>query len=179
MKVNKIDTQVTPGYAEVEVFLGDAKAPETSKPTPAPITSSPTFSSSPTHAPIIEPSMAPSNFPTPVPSASPSASPSLPPGKSATKVYTTKKEPKQKAKGIMFQMKAGTTEVVVERLSFKQEKDKGKPTIVYYQAGSYQHFQSGGLERTGWKQVYSGEAKKMGDEFEVELDVPVDRKSVV
>jgi hypothetical protein len=117
--------------------------------------------------------MAPSNFPTPVPSVSPSASPSLPPGKSATKVYTTKKEPKQKAKGLMFEMMAGTTEVVVERLSFKQEKDKGKTTIVYYQAGSYQHFQSGGLERTGWKQVYSGEAKKMGDEFEVELDVPV------
>ncbi|KAL7447929.1 hypothetical protein ACHAWC_000212, partial [Mediolabrus comicus] len=26
VKVNKIDTQVTPGYAEVEVFLGDARA---------------------------------------------------------------------------------------------------------------------------------------------------------
>ena len=106
VKVNKIDIQVTPGYAEVEVFLGDARAPETSKPTRAPITSSPTFSSSPTHAPIIEPSMAPSNFPTPVPSVSPSGSPSLPPGKSPTKVYTTAKESKKKAKGLMFQVKA-------------------------------------------------------------------------
>ncbi|KAL7448857.1 hypothetical protein ACHAWC_000980, partial [Mediolabrus comicus] len=29
VKVSKIDIQVTPGYAEVEVFLGDARAPET------------------------------------------------------------------------------------------------------------------------------------------------------
>lgn len=173
VKVNKIDIQVAPGYAEVEVFLGDARAPETSKPTHAPITSSPTFSSSPTHAPIIEPSMAPSNFPTPVPSVSPSGSPSLPPGKSATKVYTTKKEPKQKAKGLMFEMMAGTTRVVVERLSFEQEKDKGKETKVYYQLGSYQNFRNGGLDQSGWKQVYSGEAKKMGDGFEVELDAAV------
>lgn len=173
VKVNKIDIQVTPGYAEVEVFLGDARAPETSKPTRAPITSSPTFSSSPTHAPIIEPSMAPSNFPTPVPSVSPSGSPSLPPGKSPTKVYTTAKESKQKAKGLMFQVKADFAKVVVERFSFKQEKDKGKETKVYYQAGPYQNFRSGGLDENEWTQVYSGEPRKTGDEFEVELDTPV------
>ena len=173
VKVNKIDIKVTPGYAEVEVILGDARAPETSKPTHAPITSSPTFSSSPTHAPIIQPSMAPSNFPTPVPSVSPSGSPSLPPGKSATKVYTTTNQPKQKTKGIMWQMVAGDTKVVVEKFSFKQEKDKGKPTTIYYQVGSYQDFQSGGMERTGWTQVYSGEAEKMGDKFEAKLNTPV------
>jgi hypothetical protein len=73
----------------------------------------------------------------------------------------------------MFQMKAGTTEVVVERLSFKQEKDKGKETKVYYQAGPYQNSRNGGLDPTEWTQVYSGEAKKVGDVREAEFVAPV------
>jgi hypothetical protein len=73
----------------------------------------------------------------------------------------------------MFQVKADNAKVVVERFSFKQEKDKGKETKVYYQAGPYQNFRSGGLDESEWIQVYSGEPRKTGDEFEVELDTPV------
>ena len=114
-----------------------------------PTSSSPTITSSPSRAPIIAPSMAPSVSPSLMPSTVPSDSPSLPPGKSPTKKFITKeRNANQKAKGIMYQMKAETGDVNIEKIAFKTKDNKD--VQVYFRLGSYETFAGRGMDANAW-----------------------------
>mmetsp|Transcript_1360 Transcript_1360/g.2271 ORF Transcript_1360/g.2271 Transcript_1360/m.2271 type:complete len:864 (+) Transcript_1360:168-2759(+) len=116
-----------------------------------PASSSPSTSSSPTHAPIISPSMAPSVSPSLVPSSFPSGSPSLPPGKSPRKNFITKdRNGNQKAKGVMFQLRAEEADVMLERISFRTKDDKDTEVQVYLRLGSYDDFPNKGMDAADW-----------------------------
>mmetsp|Transcript_6256 Transcript_6256/g.9702 ORF Transcript_6256/g.9702 Transcript_6256/m.9702 type:complete len:840 (+) Transcript_6256:96-2615(+) len=118
-----------------------------------PASSSPSISSSPSHAPIISPSMVPSVSPTLMPSTFPSGSPSRPPGISPTKKFSTKdKNANQKAKGIMYQMQAEEADVKIEKISFKTKDDKDTEVQVYFQLGAYESFPGGGMDSNDWEE---------------------------
>ena len=123
-----------------------------------PASSSPTTTSSPSQAPIITPSMAPSVSPSLMPSTFPTDSPTLPPGKSPTKKFITKvKNGNNKAKGIMYQMKAEAGDVILERISFKTKDDKATNVQVYFQLGSYETFAGKGMNANAWgSPVFNG-----------------------
>ena len=131
---------------EVCELLGGSVDEKTLPPVPAPATSSPTKSSTP--PPIVSPTMPP----TPAPSSSPpSGSPSLPPGKSPTKKFITDdKNANQKAKGIMYQIKAEKGDVSIEKISFKTKDDMDTEVQVYFQLGSYKSFQGKGMVKNSW-----------------------------
>jgi len=135
--------------------------------------SSPSISSSPSHAPIISPSMAPSVSPTLMPSTFPSGSPSLPPGKSPTKKFITRdKNANQKAKGIMYQVQAEEADVKIEKISFKTKDDKDTEVQLYFQLGAYEIFSGGGMDPNDWgPPVFDDIPDRTSDGFrEVVLD---------
>ena len=68
---------------------------------------------------------------------------------SQTKYFTnTDEKAKEKAKGLMFQMLAKSSDVVIKKISFKSKKNA--EVQVYFQLGSYATFPSGGMKKGAW-----------------------------
>ena len=132
-----------------------SSTPTTGSPTSPPTTGAPTTSPSPkpSSSPTSSPTARPSAAPTPKPTFSPTGAPSKPPGKSPTKNFsnTEDRDAKQKAKGIMFQMKAEEEgDVIVEKISFKTKDNKRDNVEIFFKLGSYSTFTSGGLNEAAW-----------------------------
>ena len=103
--------------------------------------------------------MSPSVSPSVTPSTLPSDSPSLPPGKSPTITFTTKeKNGNQKAKGIMYIMKAEEAgDVNIEKIAFTTKDNKEAEVRIYFRLGSYETFSGKGMDVNDWGvPVYSG-----------------------
>eukprot|EP00984_Skeletonema_dohrnii_P005122 scaffold1805_cov133-Skeletonema_dohrnii-CCMP3373.AAC.2 len=178
-KVQEEVCELLGGSVDEETLPPASSSPSTSSsPSHAPIISPsmvPSVSPSlmPSHAPIISPSTVPSVSPTLMPSTFPSGSPSRPPGKSPTKKFITKdKNANQKAKGIMYQMQAEEGDVYIEKISFKTKDNKDTEVQVYFRHGSYKNFQGEGMVENDWEEpVFDDIPDRTSDGFrEVVLD---------